>query len=642
MRGARRAERGRALSAAAADASAPRLLARLARWAVGSEASSRSSALLRIGLALLLWTRFARDLDWAGALTPRFLALSAAFFAATTAMLVGAFSRAAALASAAVAGFLYVVWGVVRGEPGVAHHHVYLLVVASFLCALTPCGRSYSLDRWLAVRRAERAGAAPPPERGNVWGLRLLALQLSSIYLWSAYDKLAPDFLSGARLERILLWFYAGFDLAALPGFGPAVVALSLATVALELALGVGLLVPRARRHLILPGLAFHAILYPDAPRADLLGHDGPLLPRLPRSRRRPPGHRPPRGPRRRGSGAPARSRVASASAPRRDAMTRLRIAQTALLLALAALAAACGGDAPPEPEFRWEEEVVEGPEEPPPRADARGGEDLEAPRATRDALDADAEAERLERRRREALRRDEERALEQRRADAGRRPGPRPDEGARGEAIYPARDDAFCDERVAACYTARGAHVGLTEEEFGVAAGRRLERRLEAGPRSPRGVERVDGAACDRLSEVCYERDGASVARTREVFGRQAARDLAARLGARRGEPSGRGEAIYAPRRGVSCDERVAACYVADEAHLGHTRDEFGRPAALALERRLERGPRARDGVYRPVDGAVCDRLSKVCYDRLGASAAVTRAEFGREAAVRMAERVR
>ena len=225
-------------------------------------ASSRSSALLRIGLALLLWARFAGDLVWTDATTPRFFALSTAFFAATTAMLLGACSRLAALASAALAAFLYVVWGVMRNEPGVAHHHVYLLTAATFFCALTPCGRSYSLDRWWALRRAERAGAAPPPERGNVWGLRLLALQLSAVYLWSAYDKLAAGFLSGARLERILLWYYAGFDLAALPGFHPAVVAASVATVALELALGVGLLLPRARRYLLLPGLLFHGLLY--------------------------------------------------------------------------------------------------------------------------------------------------------------------------------------------------------------------------------------------------------------------------------------------------------------------------------------------------------------------------------------------
>jgi hypothetical protein len=239
---------------------------RLARWAVGTEASSRSSALLRIGLALLLWTRFAGDLVWTEATHPRFFALSLAFFGATTLLLVGAASRVAALASAAVAGFVYVVWGVLRGEPGVAHHHVYLLVVTTLLCALTPCGRSYSLDRWWALRRAERAGAPPPPERGNISGLRLLALQLSAVYLWSAYDKLGRDFLSGDRLERVLRWYYAGFDLDALPGFVAAVTAASVATPALEVALGVGLLVPRARRYLLVPGLLFHALLYVTLP----------------------------------------------------------------------------------------------------------------------------------------------------------------------------------------------------------------------------------------------------------------------------------------------------------------------------------------------------------------------------------------
>ena len=288
--------------------------------------------------------------------------------------------------------------------------------------------------------------------------------------------------------------------------------------------------------------------------------------------------------------------------------MTRSRIA---LVWALAALVASCGGA--PESDFRWEEEVVEGPEapRPPPRVD-----DDEARREKRPAprYDDDAPPRRLPPERRE---------------------------GERGEAIYSPKERTFCDERVATCYTAKGGHVGLTEEQFGVEAGRRLERRLDAGRADPRGIARVGDGVCDRLSEVCFERSGASVELTRSEFGRAAASDLAARLDVERSRPGGRGEAIFAPRRGVSCDELVAACYVADEAHLGHTREQFGRDAAVALERRIDRGPKARDGVYRPGGGAVCDRLSKVCYDRLGVSAALTHAEFGRSAAVRAAERV-
>jgi hypothetical protein len=286
--------------------------------------------------------------------------------------------------------------------------------------------------------------------------------------------------------------------------------------------------------------------------------------------------------------------------------MTRSRIE---LAAALAALALACGGGGA-ESDFRWEEEVVEGPEQAPP-----------SPRPT------------------EAPRERDERELEPR----GSAPSERARRGGaeRGEAIYSPRERAFCDERVATCYTGQGGHVGLTEEEFGVEAGRRLERRLDAGPDSPRGIAHQGAGICDRLAEICYAREGPDVELTRREFGGAAAADLAARQRARRSGPAGRGEAIYAPRRGVACDELVAACYVEEEVHLGHTREQFGREAAVALQRRVDRGRSARDGVYRPAGGAVCDRLSKVCYDRFGASASLTHAEFGRPAAVRAAERV-
>ena len=73
------------------------------------------------------------------------------------------------------------------------------------LLALTPCGRSLSVDRWLAMRAAERRGEAPPPELGPLYGQRLLAMQVSAVSLFAVWDKLTPGFLSGARLQHILL-----------------------------------------------------------------------------------------------------------------------------------------------------------------------------------------------------------------------------------------------------------------------------------------------------------------------------------------------------------------------------------------------------------------------------------------------------
>jgi uncharacterized protein (DUF779 family) len=278
------------------------------------------------------------------------------------------------------------------------------------------------------------------------------------------------------------------------------------------------------------------------------------------------------------------------------------------LAIGLCAGGAACGGE--PEPPYRWEEETIyeDAGRAPEPRPSYEDREDRDEPRSGGSA------------------------------GHYGRRPR---DRGTRG-AIYSPKRGVFCDESVASCYVAKNAHVGATEAQFGEEAGERLARRLKEGERTPRGIFRpAGGVVCDRESEVCYDREGASLELTRREFGHGASEDLADRLDEPRRGPGRRGGVIYSPRRGVSCDEQVAACYVEDEAHPGHTKQQFGEEAARALERRVDGGRERRDAIYRPVGGAVCDRLAGVCYDRHGASAKLTREEFGREAAARMTERL-
>lgn len=240
------------------------LSARFADWAVGTEGSSRSSALIRIGLAMLFWSRWAGELLLYRDLSPIGLFLAANFFVATALLFVGYHSRAAALWTGMVGLAMYYYFGFQLGREPWTHHHTYLLAIAALLIALTPCGRSYSLDRYLAVMRAERAGVAPPAERGNLWGLRLIVVQLSVLYFFAAFDKTNYAFLSGARIEAIFLWYYAGSDYPAwLAWFAPLA---SFCVVALEYSLAFGLPFRRIRRYLLLPGLAFHAIIYVTLP----------------------------------------------------------------------------------------------------------------------------------------------------------------------------------------------------------------------------------------------------------------------------------------------------------------------------------------------------------------------------------------
>jgi hypothetical protein len=139
---------------------------------------------------------------------------------------------------------------------------VHLLASATLLAACTPCGRSYSIDRWRAVRAAAARGEAPPPEHGNLWGLRLMVLQMSAVYLFAAIDKTSLAFLSGARLEHLLLWQYWGSEPPRLPGLAALLALAAIGNVGLEYALAFGLPFARTRRWLILPGLALHAIFY--------------------------------------------------------------------------------------------------------------------------------------------------------------------------------------------------------------------------------------------------------------------------------------------------------------------------------------------------------------------------------------------
>jgi hypothetical protein len=186
--------------------------------------------------------------------------LSVSFFVATTMMFLGLFTRFAVIWSAIIALIMFYYFGMLLDREPWTHHHTYLLAVATALCALTPCGRSYSVDRWLALRRAERGGEPPPPEHGNLWGLRLIALQMSVLYFFTAYDKSNWLFLSGARLEHLYVLFYG--DYPEWPGFHQLAMAAAALVVALEYALAFGMLHATTRRYLVLPGIALHAVFY--------------------------------------------------------------------------------------------------------------------------------------------------------------------------------------------------------------------------------------------------------------------------------------------------------------------------------------------------------------------------------------------
>ena len=233
-----------------------RLLQHFYNWALCYRDSTRSVGLIRIGLVLLIWSRWGGELLFCRDIRPSAILLHSAFFLLTGLMCVGLWTRVSAMGTAILLSIMFSMYQSWR------HHHTFLLVMATLFIALTPCGRSYSIDRWLALRHALKSRLLPPPEIGNLWGLRLIAIQLSMIYFWTAYEKLYWGFLSGARMELLVYNYYAGYDYASIPGFSALCFIAAITTVILEFLLSFGLYIPKFRKYLMPAGIVLHVLFY--------------------------------------------------------------------------------------------------------------------------------------------------------------------------------------------------------------------------------------------------------------------------------------------------------------------------------------------------------------------------------------------
>jgi hypothetical protein len=239
------------------------LLARIDAWGPSFTGSTRAAALMRIALAVIAITRFGGEIGFHQAQSLFSLLLASLFFLFVAMMFVGYLSRLACFATGLSVLVLYLS-GALTQTAGWAHHHVYLLAVACLLLAMTDCGRSYSIDRLRAVNAARRAQPIrdDPPEYGLLLGQRLITLQLSAMYFWTAIDKTDRAFLSGERLEQTFVWVYSGRALEFVLAYPGLIAALSIMVVIVEYVLAVAILVPRWRIWALPIGLALHAGFY--------------------------------------------------------------------------------------------------------------------------------------------------------------------------------------------------------------------------------------------------------------------------------------------------------------------------------------------------------------------------------------------
>ena len=127
------------------------------------------------------------------------------------------------------------------------------MTFATCALAATPCGRSLSLDRLLALR----AGDAPP-ERGPLWATHALRMLVTAVYLGAVISKANAGWLSGDRMAMLLAHYYTGHVWLDAWWIERGLQLVTVYVVALEACLIGGLWSARARRYLMPQGVLMH------------------------------------------------------------------------------------------------------------------------------------------------------------------------------------------------------------------------------------------------------------------------------------------------------------------------------------------------------------------------------------------------
>lgn len=227
------------------------------RWS--EPTSSLSASLLRLVLPLVCWAEFGESALPFVRPTGTQVMVAVGFFASTTWMLLGWGGRSGTVATGVVLGAMTFGLGAAGYEEDWYHHHTTLLAFVVIGLAFSPVTGHLSVDRWLELRRS---GDARPAARGPSLGLGLVALTVSTVYFWGAFDKCHPAFLDGTRLTSILLHVWGSSDWWFPSWAAPLAATAAVVTVVLEYALAFGFWIPRVRAPLMALGVAMHAAFY--------------------------------------------------------------------------------------------------------------------------------------------------------------------------------------------------------------------------------------------------------------------------------------------------------------------------------------------------------------------------------------------
>lgn len=235
---------------------------KLADYLFFAEGSSRSAALLRVFIACVCLAKYAYKMGAWHDTSPTGYLETIVFVTLVCMVFVGFMTRFASMGLAVFGVWLYHFRGVAGEESFFLHHHTAMLLTGIVALALMDSGRSFSVDRWLALRHAEHKGEEPPPERTSLVGHRVIAIQLAITYAWAAYTKAEWSFLNGDRLDQVFAWYYLGGDLWDPWWWGVFTLLCAVGTVGIELLMIPALFVHRVQKWIYPLGIAMHLGFY--------------------------------------------------------------------------------------------------------------------------------------------------------------------------------------------------------------------------------------------------------------------------------------------------------------------------------------------------------------------------------------------
>ena len=224
------------------------------------KSSTRSSAILRIGLVILAWSLFAdRLIIYRTFQSPDWFILGILFFIFSGMLCIGWRTKFSNVGFALVLNFMCFYLGVKDNySPFTTFPGGLIAMSIAWLCFL-PSGKSFSLDRYIAKAKIKDKNNLFYKEIGQVWALNLIKVQVAVVYFFAAFDKSYLGF--NERLEQVFQNAYFGSYLP-WEGLRFIIFLISVSTVLILYLLTFGLFIKSWHRWLMPVGIIFHIFLY--------------------------------------------------------------------------------------------------------------------------------------------------------------------------------------------------------------------------------------------------------------------------------------------------------------------------------------------------------------------------------------------